>query len=464
MAVDGRQAALDNALKQIEKDFGKGAIMRLGEAADRMNVEVISSGSLAIDIAVGVGGFPRGRVIEIYGPESSGKTTVALHAVAEAQKQGGIAAFIDAEHAMDPVYARNLGVDINNLLISQPDNGEQALEITEALVRSGAVDIVVVDSVAALVPKAEIDGEMGDAHVGLQARLMSKALRKLTGIISKSKTVVIFINQLREKVGVMFGNPETTTGGRALKFYSSVRLDVRKGELIKANNENVGARTKVKVVKNKVAPPFKTAEFDLMYGEGISKAGTLIDIGTNMEIINKSGAWYSYNGERMGQGKEAAKQYLLDNPQVAEEIDRIIRDTLAVGTEEIDVIGEEVTEEVKMRRKQIEDPIIERVLERLRDYDYINDERLSEQVLSYLMKEQKYGAYMIKQKMKMRGLAVPQDISNYDEVKAAYRVVEKKFGSILNEERIPRVKVFNFLKYRGFSTSTIQVVCNDFYE
>ena len=346
MAVDGRQAALDNALKQIEKDFGKGAIMRLGEAADRMNVEVISSGSLAIDIAVGVGGFPRGRVIEIYGPESSGKTTVALHAVAEAQKQGGIAAFIDAEHAMDPVYARNLGVDINNLLISQPDNGEQALEITEALVRSGAVDIVVVDSVAALVPKAEIDGEMGDAHVGLQARLMSKALRKLTGIISKSKTVVIFINQLREKVGVMFGNPETTTGGRALKFYSSVRLDVRKGELIKANNENVGALTKVKVVKNKVAPPFKTAEFDLMYGEGISKTGTLIDIGTNMEIINKSRAWYSYNVERMGQGKEAAKQYLLDNPQIADEIDRIIRDTLAVGTEEIDVIGEEVTEEV----------------------------------------------------------------------------------------------------------------------
>ena len=472
MAVDGRQAALDNALKQIEKDFGKGAIMRLGEAADRMNVEVISSGSLAIDIAVGVGGFPRGRVIEIYGPESSGKTTVALHAVAEAQKQGGIAAFIDAEHAMDPVYARNLGVDINNLLISQPDNGEQALEITEALVRSGAVDIVVVDSVAALVPKAEIEGEMGDAHVGLQARLMSKALRKLTGIISKSKTVVIFINQLREKVGVMFGNPETTTGGRALKFYSSVRLDVRKGELIKANNENVGARTKVKVVKNKVAPPFKTAEFDLMYGEGISKAGTLIDIGTNMEIINKSGAWYSYNGERMGQGKEAAKQYLLDNPQIADEIDRIIRDTLAVGTEEMDqayrflaqrfLSSYELTQ--KMRRKQIEDPIIERVLERLRDYDYINDERLSEQVLNYLMKEQKYGAYMIKQKMKLRGLTVPPEISDYDEVKAAYRVVEKKFGSILNEDCTPRVKVFNFLKYRGFSTSTIQVVCNDFYE
>ena len=285
--MEGREQALDNALKKIEKDYGKGAIMRLGDITDRMNIEVISTGCLAIDLAVGVGGFPRGRVIEIYGPESSGKTTVALHAIAEAQKGGGIAAFIDAEHALDPVYARHLGVDINNLLVSQPDNGEQALEITESLVRSGAVDIIVVDSVAALVPKAEIEGEMGDAHVGLQARLMSKALRKLTGIISKSRTVVIFINQLREKVGVMFGNPETTTGGRALKFYSTIRLDVRKGEVIKQNNENVGNRTKVKVVKNKVAPPFKTAEFDLMYGSGVSYEGTLIDIGTNMEIIKK---------------------------------------------------------------------------------------------------------------------------------------------------------------------------------
>ena len=343
---EDRMRALEGALKQIEKDFGQGAIMRMGEAADKMNIEVISTGVLALDLAVGVGGFPRGRIIEIYGPESSGKTTVALHAAAEAQRNGGVVAFIDAEHALDPVYAQKLGVDINSLLISQPDNGEQGLEITEALVRSGAVDLIVVDSVAALTPKVEIDGEMTDAHVGVHARLMSKALRKLTSSISKTRTVIIFINQLREKVGVMFGNPETTTGGRALKFYSSVRLDVRKGELIKANNENVGARTKVKVVKNKVAPPFKTAEFDLMYGEGISKAGTLIDIGTNMEIINKSGAWYSYNGERMGQGKESAKQYLLDNPQVADEIDRIIRDTLAVGTEEIDVIGEEVTEEV----------------------------------------------------------------------------------------------------------------------
>ena len=343
--MEGREQALDNALKKIEKDYGKGAIMRLGDTTDRMNIEVISTGCLAIDLAVGVGGFPRGRVIEIYGPESSGKTTVALHAIAEAQKGGGIAAFIDAEHALDPVYARHLGVDINNLLVSQPDNGEQALEITESLVRSGAVDIIVVDSVAALVPKAEIEGEMGDAHVGLQARLMSKALRKLTGIISKSRTVVIFINQLREKVGVMFGNPETTTGGRALKFYSTIRLDVRKGEVIKQNNENVGNRTKVKVVKNKVAPPFKTAEFDLMYGSGVSYEGTLIDIGTNMEIIKKSGAWYSYNDERMGQGKEAAKEYLRSNPEIAHEIDTIIRDTLMAEPETFDVVGEETTEE-----------------------------------------------------------------------------------------------------------------------
>lgn len=319
--------------------------MRLGDVANSLNVEVISTGCLAIDLAVGVGGFPRGRVVEIYGPESSGKTTVALHAIASAQKGGGIAAFIDAEHALDPVYARHLGVDINSLLVSQPDNGEQALEITEQLVRSGAVDIIVVDSVAALVPKAEIEGEMGDAHVGLQARLMSKALRKLTGIISKSRTVVIFINQLREKVGVMFGNPETTTGGRALKFYSTIRLDVRKGEVIKQNNENVGSRTKVKVVKNKVAPPFKVAEFDLMYGTGVSYEGTLIDIAAGMDVIKKSGAWYSYNDERMGQGKEAAKEYLREHPEIAAEIDKIIRDTLMAEPESFDVVGEEIPEE-----------------------------------------------------------------------------------------------------------------------
>ncbi len=341
--MDGRNQALDNALKQIEKDYGSGAIMRLGEVADKMNVEVISSGSLAIDLAVGVGGFPRGRVIEIYGPESSGKTTVALHAIAEAQKNNGVAAFIDAEHALDPVYARNLGVDISNLLVSQPDTGEQALEITEALVRSGAVDMVVIDSVAALVPKAEIEGTMGDSHVGLHARLMSQALRKLTGVISKSKTTVIFINQLREKVGVMFGNPETTTGGRALKFYSSIRLEVRKGESIKQGTDMTGSKTRVKVVKNKVAPPFKTAEFDIMYGTGISKEGTLLDIGVAMEIVKKSGAWYSYNGERMGQGREAAKEYLAANPDKAKEIDTLIRDTLAIEPEGIDdlVVGGE---------------------------------------------------------------------------------------------------------------------------
>lgn len=337
--------ALESALKQIERDFGKGSIMKLGDVSANMNIEVIHTGCLPLDAALGVGGVPRGRIVEIFGPESSGKTTVALHIVAEAQKTGGVAAFIDAEHALDPVYAKKLGVDIDNLLISQPDNGEQALEIADALVRSGAIDVVVVDSVAALVPKAEIEGDMGDSHVGLQARLMSQAMRKLTGIISKSRTTAIFINQIREKVGVMFGNPETTTGGRALKFYSTIRLDVRKGEVIKQNNENVGNRTKVKVVKNKVAPPFKTAEFDLMYGSGVSYEGTLIDIGTNMEIIKKSGAWYSYNDERMGQGKEAAKEYLRSNPEIAHEIDTIIRDTLMAEPETFDVVGEETTEE-----------------------------------------------------------------------------------------------------------------------
>lgn len=327
-------------MHKIEKDFGKGAIMRLGDMADRMNMEVISSGSLAIDLAVGVGGYPRGRVIEIYGPESSGKTTVALHAIAAAQKSGGIAAFIDAEHALDPVYARHLGVDTANLLVSQPDNGEQALDITEELVRSGAVDIIVVDSVAALVPKAEIEGEMGDSHVGLQARLMSQALRKLTGIISKSKAIVIFINQLREKVGVMFGNPETTTGGRALKFYASIRLEIRKGEAIKRGTDVIGNRARVKVVKNKVAPPFKNTEVDIMYGEGISHEGTILDIASTMDIIDKSGTWYSYKGERIGQGKENVKAYLKEHPEISNEIDHIIRDTLAAEPEKFEEVLE----------------------------------------------------------------------------------------------------------------------------
>ncbi|GIP43810.1 protein RecA [Paenibacillus sp. J45TS6] len=329
--MSDRRAALDMALRQIEKQFGKGSIMKLGEST-HMQVEIVPSGSIALDIALGTGGFPRGRIIEIYGPESSGKTTVALHAIAEVQKAGGQAAFIDAEHALDPQYASKLGVNIDELLLSQPDTGEQGLEIAEALVRSGAVDIVVIDSVAALVPKAEIEGDMGDSHVGLQARLMSQALRKLSGAISKSKTIAIFINQLREKVGVMFGNPETTPGGRALKFYSTVRLDVRRIESIKMGNDVVGNRTRVKVVKNKVAPPFKQAEVDIMYGEGISKEGSLIDIGTEHGIVDKSGAWYSYSGERLGQGRENAKQFLKENPVIAQTIEQKIREASNLTT------------------------------------------------------------------------------------------------------------------------------------
>ena len=316
--------ALNQALGKIEKDFGKGSVMRLGEATS-MNIDVISTGSIGLDIAVGIGGLPKGRIVEIYGPESSGKTTVALHTVAEAQKNGGIAAFIDAEHALDPVYAKALGVDIDNLIISQPDTGQQALEIAEALIRSGAIDIIVVDSVAALVPRAEIEGDMGDSHVGLQARLMSQALRKLTGSIKKSNCVAIFINQLREKVGIMFGNPETTTGGRALKFYSSVRLDVRKIDTIKQGDKVLGSRTRVKVVKNKVAPPFKQAEFDIMYGEGISKVGDLLDIASDIDIVKKSGAWYSYNDTKLGQGRENVKKFLQDNPDLIKEIDEKVR-------------------------------------------------------------------------------------------------------------------------------------------
>jgi recombination protein RecA len=326
-----KQRALEMALRQIEKDFGKGSIMRLGEAAAKMNLEVVSTGCLALDMALGVGGIPRGRVIEIYGPESSGKTTVALHIVAEAQKTGGIAAFIDAEHALDPLYAKKIGVDIDNLLISQPDTGEQALEIAEALVRSGAVDIVVVDSVAALVPKNELEGEMGDSHVGLQARLMSQALRKLTGAISKSKTIAIFINQLREKVGITYGSPEVTTGGRALKFYASVRLDIRKIENIKQGTDMVGVRTRAKVVKNKVAPPFKQAEFDIMYGVGISREGSLVDMGAAMDIISKSGAWYSYGEHRLGQGRENVKEFLKENSLIALEIEKKVREALTLG-------------------------------------------------------------------------------------------------------------------------------------
>lgn len=325
MAKDDKLKALDAAIAQIERQYGKGSVMKLGENSANMNVETVPTGSLSLDIALGLGGLPKGRIIEIYGPESSGKTTVALHCVAEVQKQGGIAGFIDAEHALDPVYAKNIGVDIDNLYISQPDCGEQALEITETMVRSGAVDIVIVDSVAALVPKAEIDGDMGDSHVGLQARLMSQALRKLTGVISKSNCIVIFINQLREKVGVMFGNPETTTGGRALKFYSSVRLDVRRVEQLKQAGEVIGNHTRVKVVKNKVAPPFREAEFDIMFGKGISKEGDVLDLAVNLNIIVKAGAWFSYNDAKIGQGRENAKIYLSQHPDIMAEVENKVR-------------------------------------------------------------------------------------------------------------------------------------------
>ena len=342
MAREDKLKALDAAISQIEKQYGKGSIMKLGDNSAHMNVETIPTGSLSLDIALGLGGLPKGRIIEIYGPESSGKTTVALHAVAEVQKRGGIAGFIDAEHALDPAYAKNIGVNIDELYISQPDCGEQALEITETMVRSGAVDIVIVDSVAALVPKAEIDGDMGDSHVGLQARLMSQALRKLTAVISKSNCIVIFINQQREKVGVMFGNPETTTGGRALKFYSSVRMDVRRIESLKQAGEVVGNRTRVKIVKNKVAPPFKEAEFDIMFGKGISKEGDILDLAADCGIIVKSGAWYAYNGDKIGQGRENAKTYLRENPLVCEEVEAKVREKFQLdGTaEETDAEGE----------------------------------------------------------------------------------------------------------------------------
>lgn len=333
-----KRKALEAAMGQIEKQFGKGSVMKLGEF-QAMNIEAIPTGSLGLDIALGIGGVPRGRIIEIYGPESSGKTTLALHVIAEAQKANGEAAFIDAEHALDPVYAKHLGVDIDNLIVSQPDTGEQALEITEALIRSGALDVIVVDSVAALVPKAEIDGDMGDSHMGLQARLMSQALRKLAGAINKSKTVLIFINQLREKIGVMFGNPETTTGGRALKFYASVRMDIRKIENIKQDGEVVGSRARVKVVKNKVAPPFREAEFDIVYGRGISKEGNILDMGVSLDIVEKSGSWFSYNGERIGQGRENVKKYLLDNPEMMADIEQKIRDNFEQAFEKS--LGEE---------------------------------------------------------------------------------------------------------------------------
>ena len=339
-----KERALEAAIGHLEKEFGKGAVMKLGEKQAAMNVESVPTGSLSLDLALGIGGIPKGRIVEIYGPESSGKTTVALHMVSEVQKRGGIAGFVDAEHALDPIYARNIGVDIENLYISQPDSGEQALEITETMVRSGAVDIIVVDSVAALTPQAEIDGEMGDSHVGLQARLMSQALRKLTATVNKTKCIVIFINQLREKIGIMFGNPETTTGGRALKFYSSVRMDVRRVESLKAGGEVIGNRTRIKVVKNKVAPPFKEAQFDIMFGRGISRSGDILDLAVNTGIVEKSGAWFSYQGEKIGQGRENAKLYLEENPAVMAEIEGKVRAANGLSVETVSGAGETVAE------------------------------------------------------------------------------------------------------------------------
>ena len=345
MANEEKQKALEAALAQIEKQFGKGSVMKLGDKGANMQIETIPTGCLSLDLALGLGGIPKGRIIEVYGPESSGKTTVALHMVAEVQKRGGIAGFIDAEHALDPVYAKNIGVDIDNLYISQPDNGEQALEIAETMVRSGAVDIIIVDSVAALVPKAEIEGDMGDSHVGLQARLMSQALRKLTAVISKSNCTVIFINQLREKVGVMFGSPEVTTGGRALKFYSSIRMDVRRIETLKQGGEMVGNRTRIRVVKNKIAPPFKEAEFDIMFGEGISREGDILDLAANTGVINKSGAWYAYEGDKIGQGRENAKQFLKQNPEICREVEEKVREGFGLD-------GAETTEEKEEKAKK----------------------------------------------------------------------------------------------------------------
>ena len=484
MVNEDKMKALDAAISNIEKQFGKGSVMKLGESTANLNVECIPTGSLSLDIALGIGGVPKGRVVEIYGPESSGKTTVALHMVAEVQKRGGIAGFIDAEHALDPVYAKNIGVDIDNLYISQPDSGEQALEITETMVRSGAVDIVIVDSVAALVPKAEIDGDMGGSHVGLQARLMSQALRKLTPVVSKNNCVVIFINQLREKVGVMFGNPETTTGGRALKFYSSVRLDVRKIETLKQNGEVIGNRTRVKIVKNKVAPPFREAEFDILFGKGISTEGDLVDLASNAGIIQKSGAWFSYEGNKIGQGRENAKQFLLDNPEIREEVDRrvILR---WVMEDNIELIVTSIKELTKKRRLVYinYEPAFALYAAELRKfgikdgesvrkeaYDSLIDDVLSKRATIRAMALLKNKDYTRKGlEDKLRDGYYPDMCIDY-----ALEYVTR-FGYI-NDERFaenyvnfkagnkPRRQIELKLKQKGVDADIISRVCDEFYE
>ena len=481
-----KKKALEAALGQIEKQFGKGSVMKLGDYT-AMSVEAIPTGALSLDVALGIGGIPRGRIIEVYGPESSGKTTLTLHMIAEAQKMGGEAAFIDAEHALDPVYAKHLGVDIDNLIVAQPDTGEQALEIAEALVRSGALDIIVVDSVAALVPKAEIDGDMGDSHIGLQARLMSQALRKLAGAINKSKCVIVFINQLREKVGVMFGNPETTTGGRALKYYASVRLDIRKIENLKQDGEVVGNRARVKVVKNKVAPPFREAEFDIMYGKGISKEGNIVDLAVNLDIIEKSGSWFSYDGTRIGQGRENVKKFLIENPDIMKEVENKIRDNFSqafeksLGDEESNdendsedeefdrqktkvlkyIIFKKRTEyEVRQKfRNIIEDNLLEDIIQELKENLYINDDDYIERAVNEFMAINTLSIKQIKYKLYSKGLKSDL-IENYiekheDELqeyekKNAEKIVQKKINTIEEE------KLRSFLKSKGYKEDNIK--------
>ena len=468
MISEEKQKALEAALGNIEKQFGKGSVMKLGDSSSHMQVEAVPTGCLSLDIALGVGGVPKGRIVEIYGPESSGKTTVALHMVAEVQKRGGIAGFIDAEHALDPVYAKNIGVDIDNLYISQPDNGEQALEITETMVRSGAVDIVIVDSVAALVPKAEIEGDMGDSHVGLQARLMSQALRKLTAVINKSNCVVIFINQLREKVGVMFGNPETTTGGRALKFYASVRMDVRRVETLKQGGEMVGNHTRVKVVKNKVAPPFKQAEFDIMFGTGISREGDILDLAADCSIVNKSGAWYAYEGDKIGQGRENAKLFLREHPEIRDEIEKKVRvqyhldpaDETAESAAHMDRTEKGLTD--KLRQAEFSQEAVEDAIAYVKSYGYINDARYARTYISFRMESKSRQKILSELQMKgvdrqtaLEAWEEMEELMEPDERAVLRKTIEKKYAPDTELDEGQMRRLYGYLARRAFKYEDI---------
>ena len=480
MISEEKQKALEAALGNIEKQFGKGSVMKLGDSSSHMQVEAVPTGCLSLDIALGVGGVPKGRIVEIYGPESSGKTTVALHMVAEVQKRGGIAGFIDAEHALDPVYAKNIGVDIDNLYISQPDNGEQALEITETMVRSGAVDIVIVDSVAALVPKAEIEGDMGDSHVGLQARLMSQALRKLTAVISKSNCVVIFINQLREKVGVMFGNPETTTGGRALKFYASVRMDVRRVETLKQGGEMVGNHTRVKVVKNKVAPPFKQAEFDIMFGTGISREGDILDLAADCSIVNKSGAWYAYEGDKIGQGRENAKLFLREHPEIRDEIEKKVRvqyhldpadetaeaATQTADTEDMDRTEKGLTD--KLRQAEFSPEAVEDAIAYVKSYGYINDARYARTYISFRMESKSRQKILSELQMKgvdrqtaLEAWEEMEELMEPDERAVLRKTIEKKYAPDTELDEGQMRRLYGYLARRAFKYEDISHILEE---